>query len=180
MHKNIKPASACQLINHSPVVLVTTVDKKGDPNIMTLAWTTMVNTEPPLLAIVIGQQAYSQKSIKETKEFVLNIPDSKLMKSVLYCGSTTGKNTNKFEKTGLTQIISKKVKAPKIKECFAHVECKVIKEYKYSDVMLFIAKIVYADADNKYFDGYLKTDKIKTIHHLGGGWFAEIGKRFKV
>ncbi|MFH1540757.1 MAG: flavin reductase family protein [Elusimicrobiota bacterium] len=181
MLKNIKPEIAYRLINHGPVALITTSDKKGKPNVMTLAWTTVVNSEPPIIAIAMGEQAYSQKLIKETKEFVINIPDKKLMKKVLYCGSISGKNIDKIKKAGLTQISSIKIKSPKIKECFAHIECKVINKFKFSDVMLFISKIIYADIEESAWadDEVLNTDKIKTIHHLGGGWFAEIGKRFK-
>ena len=180
MLKNIKPEIAYRLINHGPVVLITTSDKNGKPNIMTLAWLTVVNSEPPLIAIAMGKQAYSQKLIKKTKEFVVNIPDKKLIKKILYCGSHSGKNTNKFKNTLLTPIPSEKIIPPKIKECFAHIECKVINRYKFSDVTLFISKIIYADVEEKFFDEYLKTEKIKTIHHLGGGWFAETGKRFKL
>ncbi|MEW6557517.1 MAG: flavin reductase family protein [Elusimicrobiota bacterium] len=179
MLKSIKPEIAYRIINHGPVVLITTIDKTDKPNVMTLAWLTVVNSEPPLVAIAMGEQAYSQKSIKETNEFVINIPDKKLIKQVLYCGSVSGKNTDKFKKAELTSIPAKKVKPPKIKECFAHIECKVVNQYKYSDVVLFVSKIVFADVENKFFDDILKTDKIKTIHHLGGGWFAETGKRFK-
>ena len=179
MLKNVKPEMAYRLINHGPVVLITTSDKNGKPNIMTLAWLTVINSEPPLIAIAMGEQAYSQKLIKKTKEFVINIPDRKLIKKVLYCGSCSGKNTDKFKDTGLTPIASQKIIPPKIKECFAHIECKVITQYKYGDVVLFVSKIIYADADSKLFDGYIKTAKIKTIHHLGGGWLAETGKRFK-
>lgn len=180
MLKNIKPGIAYRLINHGPVVLITTADKNGKPNIMTLAWLTVVNSEPPLIAIAMGKQAYSQKLIKKTKEFVVNIPDKKLIKKVLYCGSHSGKSIDKFKNTGLTPIPSEKIISPKIKECFAHIECKVINQYEFSDVTLFISKIVYADVEEKFFDEYLKTGKIKTIHHLGGGWFAETGKRFKL
>lgn len=179
MQKNIKPEIAYRLINHGPVVLITTADKTGKPNIMTLAWLTVVNSEPPLIAIAMGEQAYSQKLIKKTKEFTINIPDKKLTKKVLYCGSVSGKNIDKLKNTGLTPIPSKKIIPPKIKECLAHIECKVINHYKYGDVVLFVSKIVHADADDKLFDGYIKTEKIKTIHHIGGGWFAETGKRFK-
>jgi len=80
----------------------------------------------------------------------------------------------------LTPILSEKIIPPKIKECLAHIECKVINQYKFSDVTLLISKIVCADVEEKVFDDYLRTEKIKTIHHLGGGWFAEIGKRFKL
>lgn len=179
MLKNIKPEIAYRLINHGPVVLITTIDRNGRPNVMTFAWTTVVNSEHPLVAIAMGDQAYSQKSIKETGEFVINIPDKKLIKKVLYCGFVSGKKINKFEKTKFTQIKSAKIRPPKIKECFAHLECKVINQYRYNDVILFVSKIVFADVEEKFFDECLKTDRIKTIHHLGGNWFAETGKRFK-
>ncbi|HAM38383.1 MAG: hypothetical protein A2474_07490 [Elusimicrobia bacterium RIFOXYC2_FULL_34_12] len=178
MLKKIKTEIAYRLINHGPIVLITSIDKNNEPNIMTIAWTSVINSEPPLVAIAVGNQAYSQKSIKESKEFVINIPDKKLMKSIIYCGNHSGENINKFGTLKLSPLKSDTIKPPKIKECFAHLECKVIKQYRYSDVLFFISKVVYADVEKKYFDESIKTDKIKTIHHLGGGWFAETGKRF--
>ena len=179
MFKELDKTKSYLLLNHGPVVLITTSDSSGKPNIMPLAWTTTINSEPPFVAVCVGSQAYTQQTILETKEFAINIPDSALLKKVLYCGGRSGKKENKFETAGFTQIKSKNITAPKIAECFANIECRVARHESYGDVVMFAAEVLYCEVRKDAFDDYLKTDVVKTIHHLGGNWFVSPGKRFK-
>ena len=179
MFEKIDNIKAYRLLNHGPVVLITTLSNSGKPNIMTLTWLTTINSEPPTVAICMGGQAHSQKSILKTKEFAINIPAISLLKKVLYCGSRSGKDEDKFETAKLTPLKPRVIKPPKIGECFANLECKVISHKKYADVVMFVAEVVYCEVERKMFDDYLKTDIAKTIHHLGGGWFTVPGRRFK-
>jgi len=180
MFKKLDNTKAYRLLNHGPVVMITTLSGAGKPGIMTLTWLTVVNSDPPIIAICVGSQAVTQKSILKTKEFAINIPGTALLKKVVYCGSKSGRDENKFETAKLTQLKSKVIKAPKIRECFVNLECKVIGHRKYDDVVMFVAKVVYCEVERKMFDDYLKTDAVKTIHHLGGGWFTTPGRRFKL
>jgi len=141
---------------------------------MTIAWSTPVNTEPPLVAVVIGEQAYSLKTILKTKEFAVNVPTKKLLKETEYCGSVSGKKVDKFKIAGFTQIKAQKIKAPLIRECVAHLECRLYKKYKFADAYLLVARVVAAQVDAGLFDDHLRVDKLeaKTLHHLGGKYFT--------
>lgn len=86
-----------------------------------------VSINPPLLAVSIAPRRHSYKLIQETKEFVINIPTMKFVKETLFCGRKSGRDVDKFKETKLTPLPAKTVKAPIIKECVAHLECKLYK-----------------------------------------------------
>jgi flavin reductase (DIM6/NTAB) family NADH-FMN oxidoreductase RutF len=173
MKKYLKLDKAHLLINHGPACLITSYDGKK-ANIMTVAWTTPINWEPPLIGVVIGEQAYSLKNILKTNEFAINIPTRKILKETIFCGSTSGKNIDKFKETGLTKCQADKIKVPLIKECIGHIECRVFKKYKFGDSVLFIGEVLSASVDDDLFDKCLRVDKLagKTLHHLGGKYFT--------
>lgn len=179
MKKKLKPDIAHRLINHGPCVLITSVDEKGIPNVMTLAWTMVVNSEPSLVAIGMGTGAYSNSLIKKSREFVINIPGEKLLKALISCGSASGRREDKFKKAGLTPAPSCKVKTPQVKECIGHMECRVIDSHQYGDVTVFIGRVVSASVRSDLFDKSWVSQKAKTIHDIGGGWFVISGKRRK-
>lgn len=157
---------ANRLINHGPVILVTSAyrDKK---NIITLAWHTPVSHKPKLLAICIYKKHFSHELIEKTKEFVINLPTFELLKQTHYCGTVSGRKVDKFQKAGLTPLPAHKVKAPLIKECIAHIECRVIKIFPGGDHSIFLAEVLYASAEKGVFKNTLDIIKAKTIHHLG-------------
>jgi flavin reductase (DIM6/NTAB) family NADH-FMN oxidoreductase RutF len=180
MKKTIPLEKAHLLINHGPIAMITCFDgKKG--NIMTVAWTTPINSEPPLVGVVIGEQAYSYSVIKKTREFAVNIPSAKLLRKAVQCGNSSGKEVDKFRKFGLTELLGEKIKAPLIKECIAHLECRVYSMHKFADATLFVGRVQLALVEEGLFDTYLRVDKVKgrTLHHLGGSNFAVPGKILK-
>jgi flavin reductase (DIM6/NTAB) family NADH-FMN oxidoreductase RutF len=130
-----------------PVVLITCADKKGRNNIVTITYITFVNENPPIIAFAIRPEKYSSKSIKETKEFVINIPTKELLTEIDYCGTHSGKNIDKFQKTGLTPENSEKVSVKSIKECPINIECNLLKTIKFNSHSLFIGlvKVVHID-----------------------------------
>jgi flavin reductase (DIM6/NTAB) family NADH-FMN oxidoreductase RutF len=125
--KKVKIAigSAYRLLHPMHTVLVSCVGKNGKPNIITLAWAMPTSINPPLIAISIAPQRHSHKLIEETKEFVVNIPTMIILKETLFCGRASGRDHDKFKETGLTRLRGRKVKAPAVRECAAHLECKL-------------------------------------------------------
>ena len=95
-----------------PVVLVTCLDNEGNPNIITLAWVGTVCSEPPIIAMGIRPTRYSYGLIKSNKEFVVNIPTTKILRESDYCGVSSGKNVEKFSETKLTKQKAENVKSP--------------------------------------------------------------------
>ncbi|HJW29825.1 MAG TPA: flavin reductase family protein, partial [Saprospiraceae bacterium] len=113
------------LLEPGPVVMVTT--KQGQrTNVMTMSWHTMMEFEPPLVGCIISNRNHTFSILKATKECVIAIPTVQLAPVVVKVGNTSGRNTDKFKKSGLTMMPASLVEAPLIKECFANLECKVV------------------------------------------------------
>jgi len=125
-----------------PVVLVTSVDEAGKPNIITLAWVGMVCSEPPQVGISIRPKRYSHGLISKTKEFVVNIPTEEMAAQVDYCGTVSGRQVDKFQGANLTPEPASKVRPPLIKECPVNIECRVKETLSLGAHDLFIGEIL--------------------------------------
>jgi flavin reductase (DIM6/NTAB) family NADH-FMN oxidoreductase RutF len=168
----INPSSASRLLHPKLTVLLTCANKEGKANIITLAWAMPVSINPPLLVVSISPKRYSYKLIRETKEFVVNIPTMKLVKETLFCGRRSGGEFDKFRETKMTPLPAKIVKAPIIRECIAHLECKLYKQIPAGDHTLFIGEILAAYADEKTFTDKYNLQKTKLVFHVGGNEFT--------
>lgn len=160
------------LLEPGPVVMVTTA-YRGRPNIMTMSWHTMIDFNPPLLGLVIGDQSQTFRILKETGECVVNIPGVELAKKAVACGNTSGRAVDKLKAFRLTPVRASRVKAPMIGECYANLECKLIDRKLADRYNFFIVKVVQAWTDP------LKKDP-RTFRHLGKGVFVTDGKKFKI
>lgn len=170
---------ANRLINHGPVVLVTS-KYRDKTNIITLAWTTPVSHNPPLVVICIHRNHFSAELIRSSKEFVINIPDENLLKKVQGCGMVSGREVDKFKKFNFTSLPAKKVKSPLIGECFGHLECKVREIYPAGDHLIFLGKVLCVEVNEGLFTEVLDLNRIKTLHHLGGPYYTTTSKVIKV
>lgn len=132
-----------------PVVLVTCVDSKGKPNIITLAWVGTVCSNPPMLGLGIRPHRYSYGLIERSGEFVVNIPTKEILKETDFCGTVSGKDVDKFSQTGLTPEPAEKVKPPLIKECPVNIECVVKKKIPLGVHHLVLGEIVHVHVDQE-------------------------------
>jgi len=166
-------ASAYRLLHPMHTVLVSCVGKANKPNITTVAWAMPTSITPPLLAISLAPTRHSHTLIEESGEFIVNIPTMETLQAVYACGSLTGRSFDKFKKTSLTQMPAKKVKAPAIRECIAHLECEVDGQLTTGDHTIFVGKILEAYADIGAFteSGY-DLKKARVLYHAGGNNFA--------
>ena len=114
-----------------PVVLVSVADGKGNDNILTIAWTGTICSDPAMVSISVRKERYSYPMIKETGEFVINLTTEDLAFATDYAGVTSGRDVDKWAKLNLTRVPSDKVAAPYIAESPVAIECKVteVKEY---------------------------------------------------
>ena len=143
----------------SPVVMATCVDKQGRPNIITLGMYMSISHRPPQVCIGVAPQRYSHDLIAETGEFVVNVPPISLEDEMHYCGTESGRRVDKFKETGLTAIPALKVKPPRIRECFSHLECRVAQSMVCGDHTLFVGEVVATTADR----GVMKGDVIDVL-----------------
>ena len=169
---NVNIALAYRLLHPMHTVLVSCVGKAGKPNITTMAWAMPTSIEPPLIAISLAPKRHSHSLIEESQEFIVNIPTLELLQAVLACGSFSGRSFDKFKKANLTPMPGKKVKAPAIRECIAHLECTVDSQFTTGDHTVFVGKIVEAYADMGVFSESYDLKKARMLYHGGGNNFT--------
>jgi flavin reductase (DIM6/NTAB) family NADH-FMN oxidoreductase RutF len=171
---DVEFSSAYRLLHPMHTVLVSCVGKTGKPNVLPLAWAMPTSRDPALVAVSVAPSRYSHALIEETGEFVVNLPTLKIIEETLACGRTSGKNTDKFAETGLTPLPARKVKAPIIKECVAHLECKLHSQFKTGDHTIFVGEVIEAYVNKGAFTDKYNIDKAKMLYHLGGNVFATL------
>ena len=121
-------------------------------NIITIAWTGIINSDPPMTYISVKKERYSHDLIKESGEFVINLTTEKLAFATDYCGVRSGRDVDKFTEQKLTPAKSKVVGCPSIAESPVNLECRVteIKELPSHD--MFMAEIVSVSVDEELID----------------------------
>lgn len=134
-----------------PVALVSCMDADR-ANIITIAWCGVVCSKPPMLSISIRPSRYSNKIIRASGEFVLNIPTQKLLKEVDLCGIVSGRDEDKFSLCGFTKIKASAVKAPMIKECPVNIECKVKNTLSLGAHDMFLGEIIKVHREASILD----------------------------
>jgi flavin reductase (DIM6/NTAB) family NADH-FMN oxidoreductase RutF len=144
-----------RILYPSRVVLVTSAGKSGKPNIMTVAWTAILSMNPFMVGIAVSPKRHSHKLISESKEFVVNLPAFELEKQMEFCGTKSGRDIDKFKETGLTPAKSEKVKAPRIAECYAWLECKLVNSIETGDHTFFVGEVVASGEREKGGRGFI-------------------------
>ena len=155
-----------------PCILVTCISKEGKYNIITVGWNMPVSIKPPCIAISIGTKRYSYGLLKESGEFVINIPEKNIIEKVQYCGITSGIKFDKFKETGLTPLPARKVKPPIIKECIGHIECKIVKSIESGDHTLFIGEVLCAYAEESLYTNAWDVSKAKPLQTVIDGTYT--------
>lgn len=174
--KDIDLARAYRLLEPGPVVLVT-AQYRGKKNVMTAAWVTPISTDPPEVALAVFPGRYTHDLIVKGGELALNIPARPLVEKVHRAGSISGEAADKFLTVGLTPYEGKKVAAPLIAECIAHLECGVLQTLRTGDHTLFIAEVVWASAEESAFDGEywtLADESVTPLNHFGKNLYGII------
>lgn len=173
--QNWKPGN---MLYPLPVVMVSCQRPGEKPNIITIAWTGTICSDPAMLSISVRKERHSYNIIKETGEFVVNLTTEALAYATDFCGVKSGKDIDKFAECGLTPSESAVVSAPGIAESPVSIECKVKDVISLGSHDMFIAEVVSVSADEKYMDEKGKFDlaKAKPIVYSHGTYF-EIGEK---
>ncbi|MDI6742033.1 MAG: flavin reductase family protein [Smithella sp.] len=140
------------LIYPVPVWLIGTYDKRGNPNIATVAWGGICSSDPPAVAISLRKSRYTYENMVERKAFTVNVCSAAQVEIVDFCGMVSGRNVDKFEKSKLTALKSETVDAPYIKECPMIAECKLIEQVEVGIHVHFIGEICDVKVDESMLD----------------------------
>ena len=167
-------------VNPVPAVLVTSGDMKNS-NIMTVAWTGTICSDPAMTYISVRPNRYSYKLIKESGEFVINLTTRDLTYATDWCGVKSGKDVDKFKEMHLTKQKANFVKCPLIAESPVSIECKVIEIKELGSHDMFIAEVLGINASDEYIDekGAFDISKCDLIAYANGGYYTldkKIGK----
>ena len=142
---------------------------RGETNIMTMGWPTVMEFSPSLVGCMISQGNHSFDLIRRSRECVLNLPTTALTDTVVAIGNTSGADIDKFKEFGLTAGAARDVKAPLIRECHANFECRLHDDALVRKYNFFIFEVVRA-----HVAGSPKHPE--TLHYTGDGVFMVAGK----
>ena len=160
-----------------PVVMVS-CGTMEESNIITVAWTGIINTDPAMVYISVRPTRHSYNIIKESGEFVINLTTQDLAYATDWCGVKTGAQVDKFKEMHLTKEKANFVKCPMIKESPVSVECKVKEIKELGSHHMFVAEVLGINADEKYIDekGAFDISKCDLITYANGKYFS-LGKK---
>ena len=147
-------------------------------NIITVAWTGIINTNPPMVYISVRPTRYSYNLIKNQKEFVINLTNEKLVRATDWCGVKSGAKFDKFKEMNLHKEKANFVKCPLIKESPVSIECKLKEIKELGSHHMFIAEVLAINADEKYIDekGAFDISKCNLIAYSNGSYY-QLGKK---
>ena len=161
------------MLNPVPVVMVS-CGSMENPNIITVAWTGTVNSEPPMTYVSVRKSRYSHDIIEKSGVFVINLTTEELAEATDFCGVRSGSKFDKFKETGLTPAASEKVSCPSIAESPVNLECKVVEVHEYPTHDMFVAEIVSVSVDEELMDDNdkLRLDRAGLIVYNHGSYQA--------
>ena len=156
-----------------PAALVT-CGTAGKTNVLTIGWTGIVCTRPPMTYISVRPERYSHDIIKDSGEFVINLTTSAMVKTTDFCGVKSGKDTDKIKACGLHTVPAQKISVPVIEECPVSLECRVTEAKPLGSHTMFLAEIVGIDVDERYIDskGKLNLQQAGLAAYAHGEYFA--------
>jgi len=157
-----------------PAVMVSCGEYPEEKNIVTVAWTGTVNTNPPMTYISLRPERHSYEIIKRTGEFVINLTTKDLARACDYCGVKSGRDTDKFSDTKLTPAPSSVINAPIIYESPVNIECRVKEIIPLGSHHMFLADVVNVNVSSEYIDetGKFNFNKSNPVCYSHGGYFT--------
>ena len=157
-----------------PAVMVSVNTPDGYGNIITVAWTGTICTNPAMAYISIRPERYSYELIKESGDFVINLTTEALAFATDYCGVKSGREVDKFRQMKLTQERAQMVDAPMIGESPVNIECHLREIREYGSHHMFVADVAAVHADGQYMDSKGKFDlgKAGMIAYSHGEYYA--------
>ena len=161
-----------------PAVMVSCADKEGHDNIITIAWTGTICTNPAMLYIPVRPTRYSYHLIRESGEFVVNLTTKDLVKATDWCGVRSGRDVDKWSEMHLTRGNAQTlIYAPIIEESPVNIECQVGKVEELGSHHMFLAKVTGVQVDDRFMqdNGKFALNKTGLLAYSHGEYF-DLGK----
>lgn len=152
-------------------VLISTIDKKGNTNAAPFSFVMPVSVNPPVIAIAMVSTRHTLANIRETGDFVINIPGEKMLAQLWICGKALPKGVSEIKEAGLHEEKAKAVASPRVREAIAWYECKLRTEIEGGDHLLVLGDIILAETSDQ--------EKNNPLLHFGGTDFCLPGQILK-
>ena len=157
-----------------PAVMVSLRDKAGKSNIVTVAWTGTIYSDPPMAYISVRKSRASYPMLVESGEFVINLPSEELVRALDYCGVRSLDQVDKWKEMNLHEGQASVVAAPTIEEAPVSIECKVTQVLLLGTHDMFLAEVVAVDVDERYIDekGAFHMDQVGLVAYSHGDYMS--------
>lgn len=157
-----------------PAVMVSLRDKSGKSNIITVAWTGTICSDPPMAYISVRKHRASYPMLVESGEFVINLPSEELVRALDYCGVRSLDQVDKWKEMNLHEGQASVVAAPTIEEAPVSIECKVTQVLPLGTHDMFLAEVVAVDVDERYIDekGAFHMDQVGLVAYSHGDYMS--------
>lgn len=169
---------AYRLLNHGPVVLVTSA-AAGRTNVMPAAWVMPIDFEPPLVAAVVAEGTATRELVDASGELGLSIPPASMLDAVYEAGQVDGREVDKWTRFGFRPAPASRIAAPLVEGCLGWLECRVVERALAETMDLLVCEAVAAWADDDVFrDGEWRFDDPdrRSVHHVAAGRFFVAGE----
>jgi flavin reductase (DIM6/NTAB) family NADH-FMN oxidoreductase RutF len=177
MKRDVSLKQAKWLIEPGCVVLIAG-GTMARSNPMTVSWQTPVQTaDPCLVLLVLSRIRYTYELIRQNNELTINVPGAELLPQTHLCGTVSGRQVDKWQKSGLTPVPAHVVQPPLIAECAGHLECRVTQTFTVAAHDLVVCEVVHASVREDLFDGAWLPDKFHTLHYLQNTKYGVLTRR---
>ncbi len=159
-----------------PVVLISTVNSDGISNAAPFSFVMPVSSKPPIVSFASAAGHDTVKNIKQTKNFVINIPGREMLKQLWTCAKKFDRGVSEIKESGLTEIKSGKVSSPGIAESAARIECSLLEMLDYGDHAVVMGNVLEVTVKDELFkNGKYDIMKANPLTHIGGPEFGLLG-----
>jgi flavin reductase (DIM6/NTAB) family NADH-FMN oxidoreductase RutF len=157
-----------------PVVLVTTVDGEGKPNVFTVGWTGVACSRPPMITIAVRKERLSYANIRATGEFVINLTTREMLKMTDFCGCRSGRKIDKIKHFGLDLEPGTDVAVPSLAKSPVALECRVRSVTELGTHELFLAEVVRNKVEKSLIDenGTIQLGRAGLLAYCHGEYFS--------
>lgn len=172
MKASFKPGT---MVYPLPAVLVSCGDDPSNWNVLTVAWTGTVCSDPAMCYISVRKSRHSHALISRTGEFVINVTTERLARATDWCGVRSGRDYDKWREMNLTPVKGAFVDAPIVEESPINIECKVVQVLELGSHDMFIAKVVNVQVDESLIDphtGKFDLEKASPIAYSHGAYYT--------
>lgn len=168
-----KSFKASVVLNPVPAVLISCRNLEGKENVFTVAWIGTICSKPPMLSISVRPERLSYEYIKESKEFIVNLPSNKLTRETDYCGVKSGRTNDKIKEMNFTMKKGENVNCSYIEECPVNIECRLKEIIALGSHHMMIAEVLSSHIDENLIDekGKIHFEKADLITYSHGEYF---------